>query len=95
MKLDFEYDFSLLNAVRLQQEGIKSFKEVKEVFEDEFSQFELLREQTYPILSVIGFTDKSKPIKVAFSNIKGVIFFLDARTASKQEVINEFCKYCK
>jgi hypothetical protein len=34
MKLDFEYDFSLLNAVRLQQEGIKSFKEVKEVFED-------------------------------------------------------------
>ncbi len=93
--INFEYNFSLLNAATLRSNGVKSFAALKEVFEDDNSQFEVLREEKYPILAVIGFTERSLPIKIAFSNVEGVITFLDARIASKKEIIEEFCKYCK
>lgn len=92
---NFEYNFSLLSATALRSNGIKSFSELVEVFEDKDSQFEVLQEDKRPIIAVIGFSKNSIPIKIAFSNVDGTITFFDARKASKQEIIDEFCKFCK
>jgi hypothetical protein len=94
-QFDFQYNYSLLSAAALRARGVKSLAELTEVFEDGDSKFEVLQEGRYPVLGVIGFTGKSVPLKIAFSNIEGTITFLDARVASKREVIDEFCRFCK
>jgi hypothetical protein len=94
-KFNFPYDFSLLNAATLRDNGVKSLAELREVTEDDDSQFEELRREKYSIFIVIGFTTKSTPLKIAFALIDGTITFLDTRIASKKEIIEGFCKYCK
>jgi len=93
--INFELDYSLLSAVKLRANGVNSFAQLREVFEDEDSVFELLNEGKYPILSIIGFTGQSIPLKIAFSLVEVTVVFLDAKLASKREIIEGFCKYCR
>jgi len=93
--INFDYNYSLLSAVKLRANGVSSFAQLREVFEDEDSVFQLLKEDKYPVYSIIGFTRQSIPLKMVFSSIEATVVFLDSRVASKREIIEEFCKYCR
>ena len=97
MNFNFEFDHSNISSIRLQENGIRSLREIEEVVQGE-SFAEELSSEIYgsPIFLLIGFTTKSKPLKVAFSlGLDYKIITLQAKIASVYEIKKEFCKHCK
>jgi hypothetical protein len=93
----FKYDHSLLKITDLHGLGVRSPKWLEEVLEDSDSQIFDITEpnEKYPVHFAIGFSKKSDPIKYVFEREGGVIRSLYARKASKEEIKNEFCKFCR
>lgn len=93
----FEYDHSLLSLVELQQKGIRRLRELEEVIEGvSFAEELFFEELGYSIIRFIGFTNKSKPLKIAcrLDANTGKLTTLDAQIPSVDEIISGFCKHC-
>jgi hypothetical protein len=81
----------------LHRRGIRSTKELEEVIEGySFADEQFFEELNFNIIKFIGFSSQSKPIKIAARiNEFGVLETLDARIPSVEEIINDFCSFCK
>lgn len=92
----FEYDHTQLSLTLLHNRGIRSTKELEEVIEGySFADEEYFEDLKFKIIRFIGFTDISKPIKIACRlDENGKLVTLDARIPSVEEIINDFCKNC-
>lgn len=97
MDIIFKYDHSALNITDLHRLGVRSTKWLEEVLEDIDSQiFDITNTgDKLPLHVVVGFSEKSDPIKYVFERGGDVIRSLYARKASKEEIKNEFCKFCR
>ena len=92
----FEYNHSRLSLIELHKRGIRSILELEEVIEGHsFADEEFFDELGYSVIRFIGFTNGSKPLKIACRlGENGNLITLDARIPSVEEIIKDFCKYC-
>jgi hypothetical protein len=92
----FEYDHSMLSLTELHKIGIRSTRELEEVIEGySFADEMFLNALGYPVIRFIGFTKKSRALKIAcLLTDDGRFATMDARIPSVQEIIDDFCRYC-
>lgn len=93
----FEYDHSLLSIIALQQKGIRSVRELEEVIEGySFADEDFRKELGYPIIYFIGFTNASRPLKIAcrlnLDNRR--LITLGVHIPTVEEIIADFCIHC-
>lgn len=80
----------------MHEKGIRSPFWFEEVFNDRDTQFFEIteREDKLSIYAATGFARNSYPIKYIFERKGDIICSLYGRIATKEEVKEEFCKYC-
>lgn len=93
MNLNFTFNHTAhLSLVQLQSIGIRSPKELEEVFSDPDSTIKeiTLADEKPPVFMAIGFSLSMNPILYVFL-VEDTIISLFARKASKEEMKQYFC----
>jgi len=92
----WNYNFSLLNAADLQEQGNITHREIIYVVENEYSKLRPII--GYPasdyLYYYIGCSNQSRFFKIAFQYLDNQLIFLQVELASEEEVRSEYCITC-
>jgi hypothetical protein len=93
MNLDFKFDHSQLSMVELHQSGIRSTRNLEEVFYDPFGKLiELTKEEDgFQSFVSFGFSDTMQPIKYFFRLEDEVLISQAAKIMTRQEIKRYYC----
>ena len=90
-----KFDHTKLSIILLRNSGIKTTKEIEEIFTHEWHCNESYSTELKPLFIAIGFTSFSKALKIAFTVDEDVkIITLAARIATIKEIKYDFC-HCR
>lgn len=90
----FEYDHRQIDLMELRNAGIRTFREVEEMIEG--WSFADLIPGPGRFYEYTGFTRESKALKVLIKEGEDVrLETLDVSRPSVEEIIRDFCQYCR